>query len=80
VYLRVRSKGFREWVSRVEGAHLLTWVLRGILVAGWMRSSKGAGWESMAGGLALAGLLRFVESDVVARRINGAMRRARAIF
>lgn len=69
VYLRLRSKGFREWVSRIEGAHLLTWVLRGMLVVGCVQTNKDGGWASLAGGVLLAGVLRCAESEAAAKGV-----------
>lgn len=45
VYLRQRSKSFRRWVDRVEGAHLLTWVLRGGLLAAAAFGGGGIGGD-----------------------------------
>uniref|UniRef100_A0A6U2CUR9 Uncharacterized protein n=1 Tax=Hemiselmis andersenii TaxID=464988 RepID=A0A6U2CUR9_HEMAN len=63
VYLRLRSKGFRDWVAMIESAHLLTWGLRALLMVGWMQTAKDGGWISLAGGVALALLLRVVEAS-----------------
>lgn len=43
VYLRQRSKSFRQWVDRVEGAHLLTWVMRAGLLAAAASGGSGGG-------------------------------------
>ena len=66
VYLRQRSRSFREWVDKIEGAHLLTWVLRaGLLGAAlW-----GVDWVLrcwvLAGAGALVGVLRVAEDHNV---------------
>eukprot|EP00929_Paragymnodinium_shiwhaense_P103393 TRINITY_DN6686_c0_g1_i1.p1 TRINITY_DN6686_c0_g1~~TRINITY_DN6686_c0_g1_i1.p1 ORF type:complete len:307 (+),score=25.10 TRINITY_DN6686_c0_g1_i1:211-1131(+) len=34
IYLRYRSKSFREWIGRIETIHVVTWFLRGGLMLG----------------------------------------------
>lgn len=76
VYLRLRSQGFRSWVSRVESHHGLCWVLRGcLLCAALARACQDAGSASVAArvralgadgrvwaALAFAALLRALET------------------
>ena len=72
VYLRRRSKSFREWVDKIEGAHLMTWVLRASLLGATLwsmgsRSTSGGDGGSMSPGwvlacaCALVGILRVAE-------------------
>jgi hypothetical protein len=76
VYLRQRSKSFRRWVDRVEGAHLLTWVMRGGLLAAAASGGRRSGEDqvgnradaaamspttAMACAAILAGILRVAE-------------------
>jgi len=43
-YLRKRSASFRNWVRQIEQAHLLTWMLRGVLFLFAMNN-----WEGLTG-------------------------------
>ena len=69
VYLRQRSRSFREWVEKIEGIHLLTWILRGTLLSfachGALRGGgnvRTVGWI-LFGAASLAGILRLAESE-----------------
>lgn len=59
VYLRQRSRRFREWVDKVEGAHLLTWLLRaGLLGAAtwgtWRETVIGTGGSGGGAGSSMS--------------------------
>lgn len=77
LYLRVRSKGFRDWVGRIEGAHLLTWLMRGTLLACAIRGASG-GWIDgigfVFGALFMASVLRWAESDANVNKVKNAWR------
>ena len=69
VYLRQRSRSFREWVEKIEGVHLLTWILRGTLLSfachGALQGGgnvRTVGWI-LFGAASLAGILRLAESE-----------------
>ena len=74
VYLRLRSRSFREWVEKIENIHLLTWTLRAVLLSFACLSALRAGADVRAVGLiligavSLAGILRLAEADAELRR------------
>ena len=55
VYLRQRSRSFREWVESIEGVHLLTWVLRATLLAAACYTAAHKGMDGASIGLIIAG-------------------------
>ena len=69
VYLRQRSRSFREWVGKIEGVHLLTWILRATLLSCACYSALQGGGDIRAvlAILAAAGsltiILRLAESE-----------------
>jgi hypothetical protein len=69
VYLRQRSRSFREWVDKIEGIHLLTWILRATLLSFACYGALRQGSEIttvitiLAGAGLLAGILRLAESE-----------------
>ena len=46
-YLRRRSKSFRKWVASVEGAHLMTWAIRGCLLMAAFRAATKVNVEDL---------------------------------
>ena len=69
VYLRQRSRSFREWVEKIEHVHLLTWCVRAFLLSSACYSIWRGGGDArtvfwiFAGAGALAGILRLAESS-----------------
>jgi len=68
VYLRQRSRSFREWVEKIEHVHLLTWCVRAFLLSSACYSIWRGGGDArtvfwiFAGAGTLAGILRLAES------------------
>ena len=82
-YLRKRSRSFREWVEKIEGVHLLTWILRAALLStacyGALRENgdlRAVAWIFL-GAASLAGILRLAEADAERRRARTNVPRAR---
>lgn len=69
IYLRQRSRSFREWVEKIEDIHLFTWILRGLLLSFACYSAlQGDGDVRAAamilfGASALVAILRLAESE-----------------
>lgn len=65
LYLRLKSKSFRDWVERIENAHLLTWVLRSILIIIALRQISNAyiGYTVLGLGMIVSLTLRSAESQ-----------------
>ena len=69
VYLRQRSRSFREWVEKIEHVHLLTWCVRAFLLSSACYTIWRGGGDArtvfwiFAGAGALAGILRLAESS-----------------
>jgi hypothetical protein len=68
LYLRARSIGFRHWLERVDQFHILTWTIRGVLLAlALMKAGSSSSWSSILfdwrlhAAVLLAGTLRAVE-------------------
>merc|ERR1712242_419879 len=66
LYLRLRSRAFRTWLTRIETTHLLTWALRfGLLIVA-IRTQHARGAMLAIGGALLLGLtLHFVSKETV---------------
>ncbi|KAK3261259.1 hypothetical protein CYMTET_29830 [Cymbomonas tetramitiformis] len=61
-YLRMRSRSFRQWVEKIESAHILTWGLRGILLVAALRMVPAeTGIVIVLGGVALTAILHWAE-------------------